>query len=75
MIMPHNKKKISNAWFVVAMLAYTTALLCYISEGSFSSNVIAWGCLGSAFLCLGATYLHKENKDSEKNDPENKDKL
>lgn len=63
--MQHNKKKISTAWFVVSMLAYLTALLCYISEGSLMDNAITWACLGSMFLCLGAVYLHKEKDESE----------
>lgn len=63
--MQHNKKKISTAWFVVSMLAYLTALLCYISEDSCMGNAITWACLGSMFLCLGAIYLHKEKDESE----------
>ena len=59
------KQKISTAWFVVSLLNYSVAIMTYLSEGNFTSNVITWGCLGSAFLCIGAAQLHKEKNDSE----------
>lgn len=62
----HGKKqKTSTAWFVVSLLAYSVAIMYYLSEGSFTSNAITWGCLASTYLCLGATYLHREKGESE----------
>lgn len=59
------KQKTSTAWFVVSLLAYSVAIMYYLSEGSFMDNAITWACLGSMYLCLGATYLHKEKDESE----------
>lgn len=57
------KQKTSTAWFVVSLLAYSVAIMYYLSDGSFTSNAITWACLGSMYLCLGAASLHKEKND------------
>lgn len=59
------KQRTSRAWLVVSMLNYSNALMSYLSDGTFSSDAVTWFCLGSMFLCIGATYLHKEKNDSE----------
>ena len=61
------KQKASTAWLVASLLNYSVAIMTYLREGSLTSSVTTWCCLGSTCLCLGATYLHKE-KNEEKED-------
>lgn len=73
--MQHNKKKTSTAWFVFSLLAYSVAIMYYFSDGSFTSNAITWACLGSMYLCLGATYLHKEKDELEEKNNKKKQSI
>lgn len=61
----------STAWFTASTLMYLASALTWLgSDGS--SGAVTWFCLGSAYLCFGATEYNKEkqadNKDDEKKD-------
>lgn len=59
-----NKEKIPFICFlIVSIFYYICALSGIISKDG--SDWIVNLCLGSAFLCLAATYLHKNNNDKK----------
>ncbi len=55
------REKISFVCFLTASICfYISAIFCFISETTDNSRAIVNLCLGSAFLCLSTTYLHKK---------------
>lgn len=60
----------SNGCFVASMGMYAAGLMMYLGGNSDSSAPITWLCLGSAFLCLGALGLNKQNANPKNDDNE-----
>lgn len=55
----------ANGCFVASVAMYAAGFMQYLGN-SDSSTPVTWFCLGSAFLCLGAAGLNKQNKDEKK---------
>lgn len=60
-----NKEKIAFICFLIASICfYVSAVIGMISKDG--SNWIVNMCLGSAFLCLSTTHLHKDKNNKNK---------
>lgn len=59
----------SNGCFAASMGMYAAGFMQWLGN-SDSSTPITWLCLGSAFLCLGAVGLNKQNVDTKKDEDE-----
>lgn len=51
-------------YYLASLLFYITAIIKFFDTG-FSSGVV-WLCLGSAFLCFGASAQSKNKKSDDK---------
>ena len=56
-------KKIAVLFDIASLIFYIVAIIRFFDSG-FSSGVV-WLCLGSAFLCLGATHQSKKKKPQD----------
>ena len=58
-----NKNTLVTLYYLVSVIFYIVAITKFINSG-FSSGVI-WLCLGSAFLCFGASAQSMNKKSDE----------
>ncbi len=60
------KEKLTTVlYFVASLLFYIAAAISHFTSSDTSATVV-WICLGSSFLCLGAVYMNKQNKNDKK---------
>ncbi|MBQ0158443.1 MAG: hypothetical protein KBS47_05505 [Bacteroidales bacterium] len=58
----HRAQKGGKMYFVASILSYLTATMACMSDGHYTHSGLVWTCLGSLFLCLGATQARRDRK-------------
>ncbi|MCD8161507.1 MAG: hypothetical protein LUE61_10175 [Clostridiales bacterium] len=57
------KKASATLFFIASVCFYIAAIIGFFSDGDFS---VVYLCLGSAFLCIGAAQLNRDDNDTDK---------